>query len=348
MGRGPISTVTARGRAGFAALAILTAACWTEAWADGSVSVVMYHRFGESEYPSTNIPIAQFESHLAELASGAYTVMALPDIVEALRQERPLPDRTVGLTIDDAYLSVYREAWPRLKEAGLPFTLFVATDPVDQHHPRHMGWSQIRELAAAGVTIGSQTASHLHMAKTDDAGNTADIEKSNARFVSELGRRPDLIAYPYGEASSAVERLARRLGFIAGFGQHSGAIGGTGNLFYLPRFALNEKYGDMARFRRVANVLPLPVSDFTPTDHLVGAVNPPAIGFTVDPGIRGLDRLSCFASHEGRMRIERLGESRFEVRVQTPFPKGRTRINCTLPAAENRWRWLGRQFYMAD
>ena len=348
MGRGPISTASVRGRAGVVALAFLAAACWADARADGSVSMVMYHRFGESEYPSTNIPIAQFEAHLAELASGAYSVLPLPDIVDALRTGRPLPDRTVGLTIDDAYLSVYREAWPRLKAAGLPFTLFVATDPVDQRHPRYMRWSQIRELAAAGVTIGSQTASHLHMAKTDEARNAADIEKSNARFVSELGRRPDLIAYPYGEASSAVEKLARRMGFIAGFGQHSGAVGGTGDLFYLPRFALNEKYGDMTRFRRVVNVLPLPVTDFTPPDPLVGAINPPAIGFTVDAGIRGLNRLSCFASHEGRMRIERLGETRFEVRVRKPFPKGRTRINCTLPAAENRWRWLGRQFYRVD
>ncbi len=348
MGRRLFSTATTRGRAGVAALAFLAAACWAEARAEGSVSVVMYHRFGESEYPSTNISMAQFEAHLAELANGAYTVMPLPDIVESLRRRRPLPDRTVGLTIDDAYLSAYREAWPRLKAAGFPFTLFVATDAVDHRRPGYMRWSQIRELVAAGVTIGSQTASHLHMAKADGADNAADIEKSNARFMSELGRRPDLIAYPYGEASRAVERLVRRLGFVAAFGQHSGAVGGTGNLFYLPRFAINEKYGDMARFRRIVNVLPLPVTDFTPADHLIGAINPPAMGFTVDPGIRGLDRLSCFASHEGRMRIERLGERRFEVRVRSPFPKGRTRINCTLPAAENRWRWLGRQFYRAD
>ena len=333
--------------------ALLAAALWGAAApadlsADESLSVVMYHRFGESGYPSTNITIEQFESHVQELQTGAYTVLPLPEIVRALRTGKQLPDRTVGLTIDDAYLSVYREAWPRFREAGFPFTLFVATDPVDRRLPRYMRWSQIRELAAAGVTIGSQTASHLHMAAADEARNTADIEKSNARFTAELGTIPDLIAYPYGEASRAVEDQVRRMGFVAAFGQHSGAIGGTGNMFYLPRFAINEKYGDLVRFRQVVNVLPLRVSDVTPVDHLVGAINPPAIGFTVAAGIPGINRLSCFASHEGRARIERLGERRFEVRVEGPFPKGRTRLNCTMPAAHGRWRWLGRQFYVPD
>jgi hypothetical protein len=109
---------------------------------------------------------------------------------------------------------------------------------------------------------------------------------------------------------------------------------------------MNEKYGDLRRFRLAINALPLPVSDVTPSDPMITAVNPPPIGFTVGGGITGVGRLTCFASHEGRARLERLGERRFEVRVNTPFPRGRTRLNCTLPTREGRWRWLGRQFYV--
>ncbi len=252
----------------------------------------------------------------------------------------------LGSSVDDAYLSAYTEAWPRLKAAGLPLTLFVATQAVDRKLSGIMTWQQIRELAADGVSIGSQTETHLHMPDAGAARNRRDIERSNGRFITELGRAPELFAYPYGEASLATQETTRGAGFMAAFGQHSGVIGRTANFFYLPRFSMNEKYGDPARFRLAANALPLPVSDVTPPDPLIMGVNPPPIGFTVGGGITDLGRLTCYTSHEGRARLERLGETRFEVRVNTPFPRGRTRLNCTLPTQEGRWRWLGRQFYV--
>lgn len=310
--------------------------------------VMMYHRFGEKTLPSTNITIAQFEAHIAELKSGGYNVLGLPEIVDAMRAGRPLPDRAVGISIDDAYLSIYTEAWPRLRKAGLPFTLFVATDPIDQKLRNYMSWDQIKEMAAAGVTIGGHTGSHLHMPAHDRALNADEIRRSNERLKEMLGKVPRIFAYPYGESSLAVQMLARESGYVAAFGQHSGVIGSDGNLFDLPRFAMNETYGELSRFKLAANALPLPVRDITPADPLVGAVNPPAMGFTVAAGIKGLERLACFTSHEGRTRLERLGDRRFETRAKTAFPKGRTRLNCTMPAGDGRWRWFGRQFYIPE
>ena len=104
----------------------------------------------------------------------------------------------------------------------------------------------------------------------------------------------------------------------------------------------------MTRFRRLINTLPLPVGDVAPEDPLVTSPNPPAVGFTVERSVGGLDRLACFASHEGKVSVQRLGGTRIEVRMKKPLPKGRTRLNCTLPTKSGRWRWLGRQFYVAD
>ena len=316
--------------------------------AGSNAVVIMYHRFGETKYPSTNVTLEQFEAHLDELKSGKYTVMPLAEILAAVDEGKPLPDRTVGLSIDDAFFSLYAEGWPRLKAAGFPFTLFIATDPIDQGTFGYMNWDQIREMSRAGVTIGSQTASHLHMPKADPARNREELERSNKRFEEELGRRPLLFAYPYGESSTAVQTVVRETGFKAAFGPHSGALGGGGNLFALPRFAMNENYAGLARFRLAVNALPLPVTDITPADPLIGAVNPPAMGFTVDAAIKNLDQLACFSSNAGKAKLERLGERRVEIRVDQAFPKGRTRINCTLPAGGGRWHWFGRQFYRPE
>jgi hypothetical protein len=158
-----------------------------------------------------------------------------------------------------------------------------------------------------------------------------------------MGQRPTLFAYPYGEASLSVIATVKEAGFAAAFGQHSGVIGSTNDMYYLPRFAMNEAYGDIERLRLAINALPLTVNDVTPPDHLVSHANPPSMGFTVDEKIGDLKRLTCFLSHAGRAKINRIGR-RIEVRVTKQFPKGRTRLNCTLPTTNGRWRWYGRQF----
>ncbi len=304
---------------------------------------VMYHRFGEDDIPVTNIRLEQFEAHLDELKTGGYTVLPVPEIVAALKTGKPLPDRTVGITIDDAYGSVYREAWPRLKEAGFPFTVFVATDAVDMGLRGIMTWDQIRELAAAGVTIGHHGAAHAHMAFADAGTNAADIAKATRRFSEELGRRPDLFAYPYGEYGSELHAAVMAEGFAAAFGQHSGASWRGSDMFGLARFAMNERWGVIERFRQIANALPLPVAEVAPSDTLLGP-NPPPFGFTVAEGLGNLDLLMCYASGQGAVAIERLGARRFEVRLAEPFPPGRARVNCTLPGPAGRWRWFGMQF----
>ena len=311
-----------------------------------SAVVVMYHRFGESDYPSTNIRLEQFEAHIKELTSGPLTVMGLPEILSALPNDKLLPDRTVAITIDDAFRSVYTEAWPRLRAAKLPVTLFVSTDDVDRNSKAYMTWDQIRELKAAGVTIGNHTASHLSMLKATYAQNAKELMRSNARFRAELGSVPKLFAYPFGEYGLKLRDLVINTGFTAAFGQHSSVLHKDADQFFLPRFSMNEAYGGVARFRLAVNALPLRVRDVTPADPLLTRTNnPPFFGFTVfGNAINGLSKLKCYAA-QGRARSDRLGRSRIEVRFERPFSVGRARINCTMPASKGRWRWYGMQFY---
>lgn len=328
------------------AAAILAAAVSTgvpASAADWAV-VFMYHRFGESEWPSTNIRVDQFEAHLEEIRTGGHTVLPVPEILERMRNAAELPDRTLGITIDDAYASVYQSAWPRLKKAGLPFTLFVSTDAVDHATPGYMTWDQIREMKAAGVTIGSQTASQPHLPDIELEQVKIELDRAAQRITEETGERPTLFAYPYGEYGSAIQRIVAGRGYTAAFGQQSGVAHAGGDRFGLPRFALNETYGGVDRFRLTANALPLPVRDRVPID-LVLDQNPPTFGFTVDPSIPNVERIDCYASGQGRTKVEALG-SRVEVRLAEPFPAGRARINCTMPGPDGRWRWYGVQFYL--
>ncbi len=308
-----------------------------------SAVVVVYHRFGEDAYPSTSVTIEQFEQHLAILEEGGYQVLPLEEIVRGLAGERELPDRTVAITVDDTYRSILTEAMPRLLDRGFPFTVFINTDAVN-NSLSSISWDDVRTMHEAGVAIGAQSAGHGHMAFMDRGRVEEDLARMTSDFINQLGFVPTLFAYPYGEFSSELSAMLRDVGYDAAFGQHSGVAVEGSNLFALPRFALNERFGTPERFSTIVEALPMPVTGSLPLDMIIrsDSPNPPHIGFTVADYVGPLDRLACFPSH-GEAVLEILGR-RVEVRLDRPFPPGRNRINCTLPATEGRFRWLGIPF----
>ena len=324
------------------AMALTIAAGGGAAIAADSAVILMYHRFGEDRYPSTSVTIAQFEAQIEHLASGGYTVLPVPEILAAIDAGRPLPERTVGITVDDATRSTFAEGWPRLEEAGFPLTVFVSTDAVDQGHAGIMSWDELRQLVAEGVTIGNHSAAHGHMWHGDDAGNRADLLRAQRRIEEELGVDAALFAYPYGEWNGPVRALVAELGFAAAFGQHSGVVAAHTDRFNLPRFALNESYGTMDRFGLIVDTLPLGARDVTPADQII-VENPPAVGFIIEPPLANPASLACYASGGLAATLAHEDDGRVEVSFDKPFPPGRARLNCTAPAGGGRWHWFGLQ-----
>lgn len=311
-----------------------------------SVSILIYHRFGENRYPSTNIRLEQFDAHLDALERGGYQVLSLIEAVRRLKQNLELPERAVVITVDDAFASSATDAWPKLRTRGMPMTLFVSTDPVDENRSGYLTWDDIRELQRAGVEIGHHGAAHLHMPKAGVDAAKADLEKASARFEAELGKVPRLFAYPYGEYSPEIRDMVKDAGFDAAVAQFSSPATYTSDLFAIPRFALNEAYGSEERFRLVAGARALPVKDVLPrSPMLTSDTNPPLFGFTVDPVVGDTGSINCFPSHIGRAAdLVRPHPRRVEVRFAEPFPKGRSRINCTMPGPDGRFFWYGAFF----
>ena len=325
------------------AIAVTIAAGGGAAIAADSVVFLQYHRFGEDKYPSTSVTIDQFEAHIAHLTDGGYVVLPVPEILAAIDAGRPLPERTVGITVDDATRSTFEEAWSRFEEAGFPFTVFVSTDAVDQGHAGIMSWDELRQLVAAGVTIGNHSAAHGHMWQGDSDEHRADLLRAQRRIEEKLGVDAALFAYPYGEWNGAVRELVADLGFTAAFGQHSGVVAAHSDRLNLPRFALNASYGDIDRFRLIVDTLPLGARDVTPTDQIM-VENPPTVGFTIEALLSNRASLACYASGGVDATLDHKDGGRVEVQFDRPFPTGRARLNCTAPAEGGRWHWFGLQF----
>ena len=308
--------------------------------AQDSAVALMYNRVGATNGATTDI--ATFEHHLAHLSANNYEVLPLPQIIAALKIGAAIPQRALALTFDGGHISVYHEAWPRLKALGFAFTVFIATDFIDSGSQNYMSWDQLRELASSGVTIGTLGAAYSHLVSLKEAKAAADIARANHRFMDEIGSIPELFAYPFGEYSANLQAIVARHGHSAAFGHHSGVIYRGADYLALPRFPLVGGYSNLARFRTVVDTLPLPVADLVPADPFLSN-NPPALGFSIVGEMGPLDNLACYLARFGKLNLEQLGPSRIEVRFPEALPIGRNRVNCTLPGPGGRWRWFGLQ-----
>ena len=113
-------------------------------------------------------------------------------------------------------------------------------------------------------------------------------------------------------------------------------------MFELPRFALNEQYGDIKRFKFAANSYGLSINNILPKNKLIKDINPPNLGFNLLSNIDNV--IKCYPSHGIKANLKKIGNNRIELRFDKEFPKGRTRINCTVND-NGKWRWTGFQFF---
>ena len=311
-----------------------------------SAVVFMYHKFGISKYPSTNVTIEQLNSHISELSQEKYNIKSLDFIVDTIINDGHLPNNTIGISVDDADKSFLTTAWPKFKEKNFPVTLFVNTSTIFKNNKNYLNWDEIRLLKSEGVVIGAHSHYHYHMPDLSIEELMNGIEISNKIFLKELGLIPTLFAYPNGEADEKIIELLKKYKFKVAFGQHSGVINETSNMYYLPRFSLNEKYAEIERVKFAATIKGMGIYDFIPSNPTISE-NPPYIGFSVlDQTI--VQSLNCFVfDSEGQVEKELFKfNERIEIRLTRKLNKGRARINCTTKDKEGNWRWYGHQFYL--
>jgi peptidoglycan/xylan/chitin deacetylase (PgdA/CDA1 family) len=330
----------------FIALLLFTAAPIDADAADTAV-VLMYHRFAENKYPSTSIRLDQFQAHLAHLKERGYNVIPLADLLAAFNEGKPLPERAVVITIDDAYRSIYTVAHELFQSYGFPYTVFVATDGVDDGLPAYMSWEEMRELEVDGVTFANHGAAHR---STIEEGGFAsederlalvrtDVERGWKRLSEELNPLPRVFAYPYGEYDAATAGLLKQMGYMC-FGQQSGAISTASDKRALARFPMAESFGGMDQFRTKVASLPMPVLEVEPWDPVV-TTRLPEITVTLGDTDARIAELACYVSGQGRVDVEWLEpERRFTIGPREPFGEGRYRVNCTAPRNDGRYLWF--------
>ena len=309
----------------------------------------MYHRFEENKYPSTNIRLNNFLQHLKIIEENSITFINPKNFEYELKNNKS--KRKILLTIDDGFSSFYKNAWPILKQKKIPFILFVSTREVGAFN--YMTWEQIREISEEDfVEIGNH--SHTHEYLVDESADLIrkDIEKSISIFKKELGKNSDFFSYPFGEYSVLFKDIIKSLNFKYAFGQHSGVADETKDFYELPRYPINEKYGEIKRFNSLTKTLPFKYKRVLPEEkYLLQNKNPPEVKIEFYEGIKNLKSLNCYSNEGDKWRpskINFLNQNTLEVIINEKFIGERGRINCSLRDQSGYWRWLGVQFVVSD
>ena len=307
----------------------------------GIVSL-MYHRFNENQYPSTNIKIDIFKKQIEQINNKKINFM-LPSNFDKnfnLKKER----KQILLTIDDAFSSFYENAWPILKKEKIPFILFVSTQPVGKYG--YMTWEQIKEIEKEDFAfIGNHSHSHEYLVEYNFNEFKKDIDTSIRIFNNNIGYNPIFFSYPFGEFSLEQKKYISNK-FKYGFGQNSGVIDLNKDKYELPRFPINEKYGDLERFNFLLDLYPLEYKKILPEDKLIlQNNNPPETIIEFFKDQKNLEKINCF-SDEGKgwdKSETELIDNMLYIKFRDKFNFRRGRINCSLND-DIGWRWLGLQF----
>ena len=309
----------------------------------------MYHRFEENKYPSTNIKIKDFKRHLDLIEQNDFNFISHKEFVDAINSKNL--DRKILLTIDDGFKSFYENAWPILKQRKIPFIIFINTETIGSNG--YMDWSEIKEISSFEfVHIGNHSHTHDYLVDKSDKEIEDDLKTSINIFKEKLNHETKFFAYPFGEYKNSYIEIVKSLGFEYGFGQHSGVMDKTKSKYELPRFPINEKYGEEKRFKTLLNTIPFPYLKILPEEkYLKPKNNPPNVKIIFYENGPNLKNVNCFSNEEDKWRnskINFISKNEMEMLLDGKFVTERGRINCSLRENTGEWRWLGIQFVISN
>lgn len=166
--------------------------------------ILIYHQVGVDLGREMEVSIEAFRQQLEWMQSHGEIV----DLETALeRRGEPGADRLFVLTFDDGFEDVYQNAFPIMKERGIPFTLYLTTNPIETGEPldprypeaKPLTWDQVNEMIGTGlVTVGAHTHTHPDLRSASRDTVAEELKRSNRLIEDRTGINPKHFTYPWG------------------------------------------------------------------------------------------------------------------------------------------------------
>ncbi len=182
--------------------------------------ILMYHGIADVPQDPNQLCVSpsRFAEQLAWMDRRGLRGVGVGALLEAMRTGRQRG--LVGITFDDGYANVLEAALPELRRRGFGATAFIIADRLGRTNEWDAGpaWplldaAGVRELAAAGIEIGSHGATHTRLAGLGPGLLAAEVAASKASLSALLGTEVRGFAYPYGSMDAAARHSVRAAGY---------------------------------------------------------------------------------------------------------------------------------------
>ena len=224
-----------------------------------TVPVLSYYRLSKNKPSKIAITRDDFKAQMKYLKDNGYHVITLDQLLGFLDYQEQIPEKSVAITFDDGWISIYDIAFPILKEYGFPATIFIYTDFIGGG--KAMSWKHIKELSEAGFDIQCQTKTHRNLTVLKNKESfkeyfdSLEMEISYPKKLIEkkLNKECNCLAYPYGETNNLVIAMLKKHGFRAAF-----TVANQSNPFFVDKYKISRSaiYGkyDIEKFKNKLSV----------------------------------------------------------------------------------------------
>jgi len=323
-----------------------------------SAVILQYHHVSDTTPKSTSITPAQFAVHLKYLKEHNFNVIPLSEIMETIKKQQPLPDKTIAITFDDAYINILTKAKPLLNKFNYPYTIFINPSIIPEKPSSYLSWSQLKSLANEGVIIANHGFDHHSITRIPDeltqakwiAKQTELLLTAEKIIKTKIGKSWRYYAYPYGEYSPAIQNWLKENDFIA-FSQQSGAVGDYTNLTSVPRFPASMPYDDISVLHDKLNSLPFNIQlQGKAAETIFKYKQSTSITFNITANDFEKSGLSCYISGLGKQTIQWQSNSSFTINFNKDLPIGRVRCNCTAESISKpgRYYWYSKPWFILN
>ena len=215
---------------------------------DARVTVLGYHDFSSTKDATEMlISTAKFRRQMQAIKDLGLNVISLEDFTAWKRGEKTIGDRSVLITIDDGWKSIYTDAFPILKEMGFPFTIFLYTNYINGGS-NALTTAMIKEMQKHGCSIGSHSISHPYPAavKSERAKGEAafkaylqkEMGQSRKSLQKQFGGDILCYAYPGGFVTGEMLPIAAEQGYECLFTVLPGKTTRSTSNFTIPRYII--------------------------------------------------------------------------------------------------------------
>lgn len=223
--------------------------------------ILTWHEIGADAQPATEseggwrVPQSRFIAQLDAISGAGFHTVPLSALLTQLEGGPALPQKSVVLTFDDGTQDHLERVLPALRAHKMVGVFFVVAGKIraDEAHravektpegeKRYLTWPELIALQDAGMELGSHGLTHARMPDLGEAAALEELEQSRALLSAGLGRKVELLAWPYNSVRAATRELAKKAGYRAAV---AGVVHGSNDVYALYRIPITAETDPVA------------------------------------------------------------------------------------------------------